>query len=146
MSPRCALHTKRFIVGSTAAAKWVSCGTNNCVVVITNDDDAAPAGILAACSANRIGIEQRPGVVQQRSRFGDWEADTMQGAKGTGALATHVERKSRYLLARKLPDQRAQTFSHATIKAFAVTPANSARPSPATTAKNSHTSSTSNNA
>lgn len=66
----------------------------------------------------RVGIEQRPDVVQRRSRFGDWEADTMQGAKGTGALATHVERKSRYLLARKLPDQRAQTFNHATIKAF----------------------------
>lgn len=70
----------------------------------------------------RIGIEQRPDVVQRRSRFGDWEADTMQGAKGTGALATHVERKSRYLLTRKLPDQRAHTFSLATIKAFAVIP------------------------
>ena len=70
----------------------------------------------------RIGIEQRPDVVQRRSRFGDWEADTMQGAKGTGALATHVERKSRYLLARKLADQCAHTFNLATIKAFAVIP------------------------
>lgn len=70
----------------------------------------------------RIGIEQRPAVVDRRSRFGDWEADTMQGAKGQGALATHVERKSRYLLIRKLTDQRAQTFNHATIKVFGAIP------------------------
>jgi IS30 family transposase len=54
----------------------------------------------------------------RRCRFGDWEADTMQGAKGRGALATHVERKSRYLLVRKLVDQRADTFNRATIGAF----------------------------
>jgi IS30 family transposase len=70
----------------------------------------------------RIGIEQRPAVVDRRSRFGDWEADPMQGAKGRGALATHVERKSRYLLIRKLTDQRARTFSLATIKAFGAIP------------------------
>lgn len=71
----------------------------------------------------RIGIEHRPPVVDRRSRFGDWEADTMQGAKGKGALATHVERKSRYLLTRKLTDQRAETFSRATVNAFRAIPA-----------------------
>ncbi len=70
----------------------------------------------------RVGIEQRPDVVDRRSRFGDWEADTMQGAKGKGALATHVERRSRYLLTRKLADQRAETFSHATVQAFRTIP------------------------
>jgi len=71
----------------------------------------------------RVGIEQRPAVVDRRCRFGDWEADTIQGAIGRGALATHVERKSRYLLIRKLADQRARTFSLATIKAFGAIPA-----------------------
>jgi transposase, IS30 family len=70
----------------------------------------------------RIGIEQRPDVVDRRSRFGDWEADTMQGAKGKGALATHVERKSRFLLTRKLTDQRADTFSRATVRVFRTIP------------------------
>ena len=74
------------------------------------------------CIPGRVGIEQRPAVVDRRSRFGDWEADTMQGAKGRGALATHVERKSRYLLMRKLTDQRADTFSRATINAFQTIP------------------------
>lgn len=70
----------------------------------------------------RVGIEQRPAVVDRRSRFGDWEADTMQGAKGKGALATHVERKSRYLLTRKLSDQRAGTFNRATVRVFQAIP------------------------
>ena len=46
----------------------------------------------------------------------------MQGAKGQGDLATHVERRSRYLLARKLVNQRARTFSLATIKVFEAIP------------------------
>ena len=42
----------------------------------------------------------------------------MEGAKGKGALATHVERRSRYTLTRKLTNRRADTFSRATINAF----------------------------
>jgi len=42
----------------------------------------------------------------------------MQGAKGKGALATHVQRRSRFLATRKLTDQRADTFSRATVRAF----------------------------
>ena len=67
---------------------------------------------------DRVGIEHRPAVVDRRSRYGDWEADTMEGAKGKGALATHVERRSRYTLTRKLTNRRADTFSRATINAF----------------------------
>lgn len=65
-----------------------------------------------------IGIEQRPEIVALRARFGDWEADTIEGAKGAGAVASHVERKSRYLLAAKLGDRKAATFAEQTIRAF----------------------------
>jgi len=52
---------------------------------------------------DRVGIEARPALVGARPRFGDWEGDTL----GTRSpLATHVERKSRYLLAGKLTDPR----------------------------------------
>jgi IS30 family transposase len=71
----------------------------------------------------RVGIEQRPAIVEQRARFGDWESDTVEGAKGRGALATHVERKSRYVLVRKLDDKRADTFNRATIAALGTIPA-----------------------
>jgi len=56
----------------------------------------------------RVGIEERPAVVNFRGRFGDWEADTIEGAKGTGLVGTHVERKSRYTKLGKLADKRDQ--------------------------------------
>ena len=45
---------------------------------------------------NRVGIEERPAVVETRGRIGDWEADLVCGARSTGYLVTLVERKSRY--------------------------------------------------
>ena len=46
-------------------------------------------------------IETRPAGATNRSRYGHWEGDSLVGAKRTGYLATHVERKSGYLLAGK---------------------------------------------
>ena len=66
----------------------------------------------------RVGIEQRPAVVERRGRFGDWEADTVEGAKGTGLIATHVERKSRYTKLGKLADKRADTVVASTCAIF----------------------------
>lgn len=66
----------------------------------------------------RVGIELRPEIVAQRARFGDWEADTVEGGKGRGGIASHVERKSRYLLTAKLGDKKAVTFAEQTIRAF----------------------------
>jgi transposase, IS30 family len=66
----------------------------------------------------RVSIDERPSIVDQRKRFGDWEGDTLEGAKGTGGLATHVDRKSRYLLAVKLLDKKAATMTQQTTKAF----------------------------
>ena len=57
------------------------------------------------CIPQQTMIDDRPAVVDQRSRIGDWEGDTVIGNPHPGALATLVERKSRYLelghLARK---------------------------------------------
>jgi IS30 family transposase len=66
----------------------------------------------------RVSIDQRPAIVETRERFGDWEGDTLEGAKGKGALATHVERKSRYLLATKLADKKAATMNTQSIKSY----------------------------
>ena len=66
----------------------------------------------------RISISERPAIVEARERYGDWEGDSVEGAKGTGAFATHVERKSRYLLAAKLSDKKAETMTQASTKAF----------------------------
>lgn len=66
----------------------------------------------------RVSIDQRPDIVGTRERFGDWEGDTVEGAKGTGGIATHVERKSRYLVAAKLTDKKAATMNAQSIKFF----------------------------
>ncbi|MFT7223630.1 MAG: IS30 family transposase, partial [Cellvibrionaceae bacterium] len=47
-----------------------------------------------------------------------WESDSVEGAKGSGGIETHVERKSRLLVATPLDDKRAETFSRETIEAF----------------------------
>jgi IS30 family transposase len=66
----------------------------------------------------RVSIDQRPAIVETRERIGDWEGDTLEGAKGKGALATHVERRSRYLLAAKLADKKAATMNSQSILSF----------------------------
>lgn len=71
---------------------------------------------------DRVGIEQRPVEVAERSRFGDWEADLVLGARGSGAIATYVERKSRYLMAVLLPDRRAESFTAASIPLYQALP------------------------
>ncbi len=66
----------------------------------------------------RVSIDQRPAVVETRQRIGDWEGDTLEGAKGKGALATHVERKSRYLIVAKLADKKAVTMNAQSVMSF----------------------------
>ncbi|WGZ94226.1 MAG: IS30 family transposase [Candidatus Thiothrix putei] len=48
---------------------------------------------------NRVDIDERPAVANQRERLGDWEADTMIGKGHQGALVTLDERKSKLRLA-----------------------------------------------
>ncbi len=47
-------------------------------------------------------IEQRPKVIEERLRLGDFEGDTVLGPAGTGGLATLVDRKSRYTIIAKI--------------------------------------------
>ncbi len=67
---------------------------------------------------NRIDISHRPVVVDKRSRYGDWEGDTMVGYRHRGRLVTHVERKSRYLLASRVKDGTASSFNYASLRLF----------------------------
>ena len=67
---------------------------------------------------NRIGIEDRPSVVEKRKRLGDWESDTLCGEPGTGGIASHVERLSRMVVAAKVPDRTAYRFAAQSVAAF----------------------------
>lgn len=55
----------------------------------------------------RISIDIRPSIVAERSRLGDWEADTVEGSKGGPVLVTLAERKSRLFLFGKAPNKSA---------------------------------------
>jgi IS30 family transposase len=68
--------------------------------------------------AGRVSIAERPAIVDSRERFGDWEGDTIEGKKTTGIIATHVERKSRYLVAAKLADKKAASLTLQSSRAF----------------------------
>lgn len=62
---------------------------------------------------NRISIEQRPAVVDEKSRIGDWEGDTIVGRKHLGGLVTLVDRVSRYTLAYPVTKRCALPVCHA---------------------------------
>ncbi len=44
----------------------------------------------------RVDIEERPEIVETKSRVGDWEGDTIIGKNHKGAILSHVDRKSKY--------------------------------------------------
>jgi IS30 family transposase len=66
----------------------------------------------------RVSISERPDIVETRERLGDWEGDTVEGKKSTGYMVTHVERKSRYLIAANLHNKKAELLTSKSIKAF----------------------------
>jgi len=64
---------------------------------------------------HRVWIDQRPAVVEERSRIGDWEADTIISQGKQKAIVTLTERKSRLTLMRKVNDRTAETVKQAMI-------------------------------
>lgn len=67
---------------------------------------------------NRIGIEQRPEVVDQRGRVGDFEIDLVIGKNHKNAILTIVERKSGFALLRKLPSKEAEITAEQLVDAL----------------------------
>jgi transposase, IS30 family len=68
--------------------------------------------------AKKIRIDKRPGIIEKRGRVGDFEGDTVMGKRGTGALVTHVDRKSGYALIDRVAQATAKAISAKTIKRF----------------------------
>lgn len=62
-------------------------------------------------------IEQRPQVVSTRTRFGDWEGDSMLGKRKQGAIVSvQQERKSRFVLLTKCKDKSSAQTKKAIMK------------------------------
>jgi IS30 family transposase len=62
---------------------------------------------------NQVSIDERPAIVAARSRFGDWEGDTVIGKGHQGALVTLVERKSLYTVMQAVTHKTADAVRHA---------------------------------
>ncbi|MDR4460263.1 MAG: IS30 family transposase [Nitrospirales bacterium] len=65
--------------------------------------------------SNRISIEQRPAVVERRTRLGDWEVDTIIGKGHQQALVSLTERKSHFSLLAKVVRKSADAVASAVI-------------------------------
>ncbi len=64
---------------------------------------------------NRISIDDRPTIVAEKKRIGDWEIDTVIGKNHQGALVTIVDRVSKFTLIKKVASKHAEVVTEATI-------------------------------
>lgn len=64
---------------------------------------------------NRAGIDDRPAVVGQNARIGDWEINTVIGTSHQGVLVTVVDRVSKFNLIKKVGSKHAEVVMEATI-------------------------------
>lgn len=67
---------------------------------------------------NRVSIDHRPSIVEERSRIGDWEVDTVIGRRGGAVLVTLAERKTRFSVIALAPDKRADSVKQALVQAL----------------------------
>ena len=67
---------------------------------------------------NRVDIENRPVVVEEKSRIGDWEGDTIIGASQQGAIISYVDRCSKFTLLEIVQNRTAKLVEQASIKQF----------------------------
>lgn len=68
---------------------------------------------------NRTSIDERPKIVASKGRYGDWEADTIVGARHKGGILSIVERKSKLTRLRKLATKASAEMKDNTIELLA---------------------------
>lgn len=65
---------------------------------------------------NRIDIKERPPIVEQKSRLGDWELDTIIGAGQSGAIVSMVDRASKLTKLAKVSRKTAEETEAALVE------------------------------
>lgn len=72
---------------------------------------------------DRVSIHDRPAAVKNRRRYGDWEADLMEGKRKTKmCLSVQKERKSHYVKLRKVRDKSARENTIAVTENLSIFP------------------------
>jgi len=65
---------------------------------------------------NQVSIDDRPQIVDDKKRVGDWEIDTVIGKNHLGAIVTVVERKTLFTVAALVDCKQADVVTAATIQ------------------------------
>jgi IS30 family transposase len=71
----------------------------------------------------RVSIDERPNIVEEKSRAGDREGGTIESAGKNACIATFVDRKTKFLLAKLMPDKSAASLNGAAVRVFEPVPA-----------------------
>ena len=79
-----------------------------------NKRGAATAG--RGLIPGRIDIAQRPAIVDAKSRLGDWELDSIIGAKHRGAITNMVERKTKLTILELLDGPASEAIKEGIIR------------------------------
>jgi len=61
-----------------------------------------PVGENKCKIKNRVSIDDRPDIINNKERVGDWEIDTIIGKDSKGAILTIVERKTSFVMIKLL--------------------------------------------
>lgn len=64
---------------------------------------------------DRVSIDERPLIVEEKSRIGDWEVDTIIGRYHHQGIVTLVDRHSKFTLMKKVPSKHAEPVKQAII-------------------------------
>ncbi len=67
---------------------------------------------------NRRGIEERPKIVDEKERVGDFEVDTIVGAQHKGSILSIVDRKTKFTFLVLLPRGTADNVTQAMVSAL----------------------------
>lgn len=73
-------------------------------------------------------ITERPEAANRRTRLGDWEADTVMGKSSGACLLTLVDRKSRFLICRKMSRKSSRELAGCMAAALRFQPAETITP------------------
>jgi IS30 family transposase len=65
------------------------------------------------CIPGRIDIDERPKIVEEKHRIGDWELDTIIGKDHHGAIVSMVDRASKFTKLMLVPNKTAEAVTSA---------------------------------
>ena len=76
---------------------------------------------------NRTFIDDRPAIVNEKKRVGDWEGDTVEGGGKKGYIASFVDRSTKFLIAYPLVKKETQALVKGAKRAFRKMPEGSVK-------------------